>query len=361
MNKTLLLAPEIFSSEGGVQRILRIYLKALCDLSDPGGQVRLLALNDSALDSRDLRKYSNSRLAEWEVCHGQKLQFVRSAHRLAKGSGLVVCGHIGQLPIAWMLKKLYGKKLNYTLIAHGIEVWRKFTFLEKIALRNAHRIWCVSEYTRRELLRNILLPIDRTVVQPNALDPFLTVVPDTSTRGQMDFDILTVSRLSQSDSYKGIDQLIEAMPLIRHEIPAARLRIVGRGDDLARLQAMVIRLQLSPAVTFLGYVNDEEMKRELAACRVFALPSQKEGFGLVYLEAMAHGKPCVAVRDGGAPEVITPETGTLATFGHIPSLATACVEALRRPWDPAVIRARADEFSYSRFRQRLAYLLPFTA
>ena len=51
-------------------------------------------------------------------------------------------------------------------------------------------------------------------------------------------DILTVSRLSKADNYKGIDHLIEAMPQIRQEVPAARLRIVGRGDDLPRLQSL---------------------------------------------------------------------------------------------------------------------------
>ena len=356
---TLLLAPELFASEGGIARILRLYLKALCELSDPAGNVSVVSLNDATFDSRELRRYSNQRLADWATCDRSKIAFVKAARRMSANADLIVCGHVAQLPVAWAMRKLRRKKIHYTLIAHGIEVWRRFNRLEIAALRGADRIWCVSEFTRRELLRNCRLPLTTTVVLPNALDPHLDVAELGSRT--TDFDILTISRLNYADSYKGVDHLIEALPAIRREIPAARLRIVGRGDDLPRLHEIAGRLKLTRAIDFLGFVSDAELKRELGACRLFALPSQKEGFGLVFLEAMAQGKPCIGARDGGIPEVLTPETGLLVDYGDVPALAASCVAALRRIWDPVAIRARSTEFSYPRFRDKLAALIPISA
>lgn len=356
---TLLLVPELFASEGGISRILRLYLKALCELSEPAGTVSLVAFNDPTFDSRDLRRYSYGRLTDWAACDRSKIAFVKAAQRMSANADLIVCGHIAQLPVAWAMRKLRGKKIHYALVAHGIEVWRPFNRLENAALRGADRIWCVSEFTRRELLRHCKIPLTTTVVLPNALDPYF--IPAEPIRSSTEFEILTVSRLNNSDSYKGIDHLIEALPAIRREIPAARLRVVGRGDDLPRLHATAKRLGVEQAVNFLGYVNDDELKRELAACRLFALPSQKEGFGLVFLEAMAHGKPCIGTRDGGIPEVITPESGLLVNYGNIPELAASCTQALRRTWDPQAIQARAAAFSYPRFRDKLATLIPITA
>lgn len=356
---TLLLAPELFSSEGGIPRILRLYLKALCELSEPSGNVTVVSLNDASFDSRDLRQYSSDRLADWAACDRHKLRFVKAAQRMATSADLVVCGHIGQLPVAWALRKLRRRPIRYALVAHGIEVWRPFSRIERLALRGADRIWCVSDFTRRELFRYYRGDLPSAAVLPNGLDPGMDSAAPA--HRSLEFEILTVSRLSNSDNYKGIDHLIQAMPAIRRAIPAARLRVVGRGDDVPRLHEIAEKLHLGQAVSFLGYVDDAELQRELDNCRLFALPSQKEGFGLVFLEAMIHGKPCVGSREGGIPEVISPEAGVLVNYGDVPGLARACIEALRRDWDSAAIQARAGEFSYSHFRDNLASLLPISA
>jgi glycosyltransferase involved in cell wall biosynthesis len=167
--------------------------------------------------------------------------------------------------------------------------------------------------------------------------------------------------LDAADRAKGIDYLIAAMGAIVQEIPAARLRVVGSGDDLARLQALSHEHRVSHAVKFLGQLNDEDLKRELDACRLFALPSQQEGFGLVYLEAMARGKPCLAMRESGAREIVAPETGVLADQVSAPLIATACVEALRRVWDAPAIARHAQKFSYPQIGSRLAQAIPLPA
>jgi glycosyltransferase involved in cell wall biosynthesis len=194
------------------------------------------------------------------------------------------------------------------------------------------------------------------VVMPNALDPAL----ESSTAVKAPEDppmILSISRLSVADSYKGIGHLIQAMPAVRQKIPGARLRIVGRGDGLPSLSALARSLGMENAVEFAGYRSDGELSEDFSRCRLFALPSQKEGFGLVYLEAMEHGRPCLGARSGGVPEVITADTGVLVEYGDVPGIAAAVVDSLRRDWDVGPILERARHFSYPRFRERLAAFL----
>ena len=353
--KTLLLAPELFASQGGISRILRLYLKALCDLSEPDGEVGLVVLNDVQLDSRELRAYGNDHLVVWNACGKDRIRFVRGALAEAPRFETIICGHIGQLPVAWLCRRR-NRNLKYILVAHGLEVWRRFNLVEKLALRSADQVWCVSEYTRRQVIQNSGIREEKTFVLPNALDPlFLQETEATGNRPEP--IILTISRLCHADRYKGVDLLIQALPEIRRRIPGATLRVIGRGDDLPRLQQLAAAAGVSEAVRFLGFVGDREMKDELRQCRLFALPSEREGFGLVYLEAMAYGKPCVGAAAGGVPEVISPETGLLCPYGDVPALAQTCAKALETTWDAEAIRRRAAVFSYSNFRDRMQRLL----
>lgn len=352
--KLVLLAPELFASEGGIARILRLYLKACCETSAPGDEVRLVVLNDAQFDTLDARRYSDERLSDWAMCARRKPAFVRAALRAARSADLLICGHIAQLPVAWLCRRL-NPSLRYVLVAHGLEVWRRFSLAERLALRRAHQVWCVSEHTRQQLLAHSAVDPGRAVVLPNALDPVLQ--PAEAPAPATGSVLLTLSRLTFADRYKGVDHLIEVLPEVRRAVPDATLHVVGRGDDLARLQTLAAQVGVGEQVRFLGYVGDRDLAAAFSGCRAFALPSEREGFGLVYVEAMAHGRACVGALAGGTPEVITPEVGLLAAYGDRAELARCCVEALRRTWDVGALQARAAHFSYANFRDRLGALL----
>jgi glycosyltransferase involved in cell wall biosynthesis len=241
-------------------------------------------------------------------------------------------------------------------VAHGIEVWRPFTFLERRAIIGARRIFCVSNYTRQQIMKNCPMDESKATVLYNALDPLMEARNPKPPADGTDV-ILSISRLSTADSYKGIDHLIAAMPTVSASIPNARLRIVGRGDGLSQLQMAASKLNVLAAVDFAGYRSNAELESEFANCRIFALPSQKEGFGLVFLEAMTHGRPCVGANAGGVAEVITEESGILVEYGDVPGIAAALIAALRRSWAIQPIVERAQLFSYGRFKACLAKLL----
>jgi len=353
--KSLLMAPDLFAADGGIARMLRLYLKALCELAAEGDSVRFISLNDRTVGTEELRRYSGKALVEWQTCGRSKATFVRSALRMGSASDRIVCGHVAQLPVAWAAAKLR-PALSYYLVAHGIEVWRPFSFLERRALAGAKLVLCVSDYTRSQVLERIRIPSQRVVLLPNALDPHMAPA-EAAPRSEGPPVILTLSRISLADSYKGIDHLIAAMPAVRTEIPEARLRIVGRGDGLPAMRKLADSLGLDGAVEFAGHRSDAELRRDFEQCSLFALPSQKEGFGLVYLEAMAHGRPCLGARSGGTPEVISADTGVLVNYGDVPAIASAIVGSLRRDWRPELLLERAREFSYLRFKERFASLL----
>lgn len=349
---TLLLLPALFASDGGIERILRLYVRAAGELAGDGGRVAVVALNDRAVPVDKITPYRTPALGTVRGCGRRKFAFAWHTFRLARRSQRIVCGHVNLLRLAHLARRLTATR-EIWLIAHGVEVWRSFTPAEQRALQATDRILCVSDYTRRQLLQHCpgLVP-SRLVVQPNALDPQFEagVTPTPVVEPGV---ILTVSRLVTADSYKGVDHLIAAMPAIRAAVSGARLRIVGDGNDRPRLEALAGG-QSPGEVEFMGRVSDRALREHLASCQLFALPSRGEGFGLVYLEAMANGKPCIAADAGGAPEVVNANCGALVPYGDVPALAKACISALQATWDPAKLRARAAEFSYESFRQRLA-------
>jgi glycosyltransferase involved in cell wall biosynthesis len=347
----LLLTPDVFATDGGIARILRLYLKAVCEDTPPPGEVRLISLNDRLVDSGELRRYSNERLQEWQVCNFSKWKFIKATIRMGFSSDRIICGHVGQLPVAWFVS-LIRPGVTYDLVAHGLEVWRNFSLLERLSLRRARRIHCVSDFTRQQLMSRCRLRADRVAVLYNALDPYLQ--PAEVKPAPAAPLILSISRLSAAEEYKGIDHLIMAMPAIMQVIPDAKLRIVGRGDGLPRLQALARKLGLENSVIFAGFRTDQELREEFDQCRVFALPSEKEGFGLVYLEALAHGRPCLAASAGGAPEIVSTSAGALVNYGDVPALSSALVKLLTQDWELAALLKRAREFSYENFKARLA-------
>ena len=358
--RTLLLSPELFLGEGGIARIMRCYLKALCENATTNDRIDALVLNDAPTTDPRLPRYSTPALGQVIGCGRRKFEFIQQVFHLTSGVDRVICGHLHQLPLLWASQCLR-PGFRYYLVAHGIEVWRPYSLLETRALLGAHRIFCISEYTRRQLLRFCpTLDPARLLIVPNTLDPHLALNTNTESVRQSPSagpEILTVSRLTAADSYKGIDTLIEAMPVILRELPLAQLRIIGGGDDTARLHELAARLGVTASVHFTGLIDDESLRYEYAACDLFALPSRREGFGLVYLEAMAFEKSCLAARAGGAPEVVNDRVGALADYGNIPEIAAAVLDLVRHPRHAAAIRQHVESFAFPAFRTRLTTAL----
>jgi len=356
--KTLLICPDLFNAEGGIARIMRQYLRALCDLAGQNDAVECVAMMDTGDTSGRIAMLLGSRKARVENCERSRFGFMFVVLVRGFSCQRIICGHLHQLLIARMAK-IFNPRLEYILVAHGIEVWRPYTLLERAALRGAHRILCVSEYTRRQMLRfDPSLTPEKLIVLPNTFDPgFKPARTNIGPTTEVHPRILVVSRLSTIDPYKGVDLMIEAMPAILRQFPQAQLRIVGSGDARPRLEALARERAPASAIVFLGGVEDTALRAEYETCDLFALPSRKEGFGLVYLEAMSYGKPCLAARAGGAPEVVDDDVGAVVEYGNTEQIALAVADLIYHPRSPDAIAARVTYFAYPQFVQRLSRAL----
>ena len=128
--------------------------------------------------------------------------------------------------------------------------------------------------------------------------------------------ILTVGRWVASERYKGVDNLIHATVQLRTRVPELHLVAVGAGDDVGRLQGLVTELDAQNCIHFLEGLSREELAACYARADVFALPSAGEGFGLVFLEAMAFGKPIVGAAIGGATDLLEHRVNGLSVLPH---------------------------------------------
>jgi phosphatidylinositol alpha-1,6-mannosyltransferase len=119
--------------------------------------------------------------------------------------------------------------------------------------------------------------------------------------------MLIVGRLCAEQRHKGHDHLIEAMPLILQSVPDAQLVIAGAGDDRDRLELKAKQLNVADRVFFTGWVSEAQLISLYSQCALFVMPSEGDGFGLVFLEAMMHRLPCVGLRESAAAEIFAHE------------------------------------------------------
>lgn len=200
--------------------------------------------------------------------------------------------------------------------------------LEGRAARTADRVVVTSEYSRRAVREAYGLVAPRVVVVPEGIDlDAWSELPEPGPWARRPV-ILNVARQYPR---KNTATLLRALPAVLEAVPDARLRVVGGGPELGALRGLARELGLGEAVRFLGAVEDATaLRREYASAAVFCLPSLQEGFGIVYLEAMAAGLPVVAGRAGAAPEVVPDgRVGHLVPPLDAGALADALVRLLR--------------------------------
>lgn len=145
---------------------------------------------------------------------------------------------------------------------------------------------------------------------------------------------LTICCVGHLVNTKGQDDLIRALPQVIKAFPTLKVRIVGDGPERERLQARVAQLGLIGAVQFTGRLEHPEAIREMARCHLFVLPSWREGFGIVYLEAMALGKPVIACEGQGIADVLQPGMNGLLVPGcNSEALAAVIIKLLaKKEW-----------------------------
>jgi glycosyltransferase involved in cell wall biosynthesis len=223
---------------------------------------------------------------------------------LFRASVLIIC-HINLLPIAFLVR-LFRRRLPIVLFVHGCEVWntdgpRKIRFYETWFIGAVTRIASVSRFTADCMEREYHVSPDKFRFLPNAVDRLEAVSAATAPEP---LTILTVARLGSGERKKNVQYVIAAVAVLKKRLPGVRYEIIGDGALLPELQALAENLGVADAVTFLGEVGDRDLHEAYARAAVFAMPSDKEGFGIVYLEAWQHRKPVICSTRGASSEIV---------------------------------------------------------
>jgi len=258
----------------------------------------------------------------------------RFSRHLSRGTDLIVCCHVSTLLVA--LEAARDRRIPVILIGHGIEVWRDWSPDVETAIRQCARVVGVSTYTAESLRRRLgdAVPVD--VISPGVdLSRFIvTPLADRSDRPLL----LTVSRLDAAERYKGHELVLEALPAIRSRFPGVQYAIVGRGNDAHRLKDLALHHGVAACTRFYESCDDVQLADLYREADLFVMPSRTgrspdgswagEGFGIVYAEAAACGRPSIAAHEGGQVDIVKDrETGRLVA-PTAPAVAEAVIECL---------------------------------
>jgi phosphatidyl-myo-inositol dimannoside synthase len=358
--KVLVLAPSL-QSVGGVQNYTRTLIDALQVVLGKE-LVRVIAVS-----SDPVVKDNQNLVLPLPV----KLRFFLSAlaTAISWSPDLMICAHVGLAPAARLIQKI--RRVPYWVVLYGIEVWGDLPTSKRNALRAAQRHVAITRFT-----------LDATIARHGGEGNGELILPPTLPKGRRSWPqadcvasngaaspiVLTVGRMAASERYKGHDIMLEAWPAVLRRVPNAVYWIVGGGDDRQRLESRAHDLCIAESVHFAGPVSDDELDVWYDRCSVFAMPARTElnaniprgeGFGIVFLEAMAHGKPVVGPAIGAPAEFIrSGEHGLLVDPAESSEVAVALIELLE---DPAHARRMGNagrewvmhEFVFDRFCERL--------
>lgn len=362
--RVLILSPSV-AGVGGIQRYTTTFVRALEELL-PNESVRRLMLPDVSQGNGQGRLSMRSKI-------NFGCRALREAVRWRPD--LIICTHLALGPVGWLVSKV--RHRPYWIIVYGIEAWALLPLIRRVALRHAGRVISISKFTQEQVTKRHRIERERQSLLPCSLDDgFITAEPARSGPHQSLAEgqrvILTVARMAASEQYKGHEVILQALPSVLSQVPNLTYVVAGEGDDRARIEALADTLGLRQKVLFTGRVSDSELAALYQRCDVFALvphteaterQAKGEGFGMVFLEAMAFGKPVVGPNNGAPAEIIHHgQHGLLVNPDDSGAVAWALIDLLTNPRKARNMgEAGRDwvckQYSYSSFHEKLKGIL----
>ena len=279
-----------------------------------------------------------------EVSARHRWRAIRAAHLHSDVFDVVFFWHLDLLRLA----PLISRRARRLVFLHGIEAWRRPDPFTRRLLPNSF-VLANSQYTLGRARAFLPLPRFPRVVHLGVGEP-----PNRICSPAEPPVALMISRLDAAERYKGHHEVIAAWPLVQQHLPNAQLWIVGDGNLRDELESEAH----GQNIRFFGRVTETEKQHLLEAARCLVLPSRAEGFGLVYLEAMRNGRPCLVGADAGREVVGPPEAGMSVDPADTSAIARAVIELLtpgeqwRRMADGARRRYQ-ENFTAAHFQRRL--------
>ncbi len=301
----------------------------------------------------------------------RSLWLLKAVAAQAKRFDLIIVAH-PMLAYGAYLASRIKPELRYWTCTYGTDIWsggaarlwRGIMRGEKILTISSFAERCIAERQPAASVHIIHPPVASQYLSADGAAPRSGISPV----------ILTVSRVNKEDTYKGQDMVIRALPAIQARLGyPVTYRVVGQGDGIPFLRGLAERYGVGSSVEFTGAVSEERLLSEYHRCDAFVMPSRMErrpngyitgeGFGIVYIEAAACGKPVVGSQQGGAPEAfLDGVTGIAVNPSSVSEIVDAVCTLLGNK-DLAARMGRAgrrfveDNFTLEIFRNRVAVLL----
>jgi len=202
----------------------------------------------------------------------------------------------------------------------------------KMAVNNAYKVIAVSNHQKKEFLS---FGLKEPILIPNFIDEDEYKIAKRGNNSDR-FVFLSVGALNFQ---KGIDLLIKSIAISKL-CDKAEFRIVGDGPLYKEYKKLAIEMNVDKCIKFLGRLTRDEVKKEFEKCNCFVLPSRHESFGVVYIEALACGKPVIATKCGGPEDIVNNKVGLLIEKENIEELAEALkfMFANHKKYNPEEIR-----------------------
>lgn len=360
MKTVLILFSDVFTS-GGFQA----YNRHLCGaLEKEFSDIRFIALSLHDEEKKQSRHWRN---IEFHFCGKGRSKAMKKIKYIFKSVSTVffekpsflICGHVDLSPLAAFLKRIFA--IKYIVLTQGIDVWNLTRGVKYCGLKGARAILAVSKYTRNRMVENGIYE-GKIKFLRHTVDISMFYRKPASHALLRKFKLenrkilLTIGRINSGESYKGHDIMLEVLRRLGGEYAWL---VVGEGDDLPRIRKKTEELSLNGKVRFPGKIPNEKLVDYYNLSDIFIMPSKGEGFGIVFLEAMACGKPVIGGnKDGSAEPLMDGKLGLLVDPDNAEeikeAIETVAYSGAEERTDPDYLRKKVEaNFSIEVFNRRV--------
>ncbi|MBF0502964.1 MAG: glycosyltransferase family 4 protein [Candidatus Riflebacteria bacterium] len=351
--RILSLVSDAFGGHGGIALYNRDFLTAMCRYYTTREVVafpRIMPLVPEAFPSN--LHYVLAGLQGRLAYVGHVLM---ALHR-DRNFQIIHVGHLNLFPLGYLCHLI--TRAPMLLSIYGIDAWdHSILKLPRFLLRRVHTTISISKMTKERFLQWAPVSPNSVKILPNAIHLEKYGVrernPDLISRYGFAGKrvIMTLGRIVERERYKGFDEVIDLMPGLLQQFPNLVYLIVGDGTDLPRLKQKVIDMGLVGKVIFAGAIPEDEKADHYRLADAYIMPSAGEGFGFVFLEALACGIPVVASKTDGSREAVRDGIlGTMVDPTSPAEIEAAIIEALGKP--RGIIPQGLSYFAWPEFERR---------